>query len=202
MSRNIFVWMAVLASCATGKVAHAQTPGTCTLIASGAVSFSVPCHVWGAYDGAHKQTAIGITGQANALTVTCGINIPGQVTGKATYSNNSPGVTAACTIQSVTPQGGSWAATRSAPSFPDQGSFQTTLISMGAGYTSTGGSTYLAPTGSLNATLPAVRETTATSSVTVIATFQGPAKFATPPPSAGKNPVQHAPVPTQPIAKP
>ena len=200
MSRSFFVWMVVLACC-TCKVAHSQTPGTCTLITTGSESLSVPCHVSAAYEAAGNQTGIVITGQTNAVTVTCGIKIPGQVTAKATYSNNSPGVTGACAVQTVTPNGGGWTATRSASS-PDRGTFLTTLTSMGVGYTSPGGSIYLAPTGSINATLPAVPYTPATGTVTLTASFQGPAKFAAPPPGAGKSQVLHAPVTNQPVTKP
>jgi len=213
MRHSIFVWMTVLACCMACKVAHSQAPSTCTLTLTGAVTAaSVPCQVTAGYEAAKNQTALVVNATSapaygSALVVVCGIKASGQGTAGATYSSTSPGVTGACTVQLVNSPATAWVATKGNSSQPDQGTFQASLTSMGVAYTSSGNSAYLAPTGSMNATLPPLPlpppdQRQATGTITVTVSFHAPAKFAAPPPGAGKNPVQHAPVTNQPVTKP
>ena len=201
MRRSLFVWMVVLAFCGAGKIAHAQAAATCTLTASGAESFSSPCTVEVAYTAAKNETGLsfGVSG-VPGITVACGMILREQVTTGGTYLNSSPGVTGACEV--IRPNNlATWAAVKGSSSTPDQGTFSLYLTSMGAAITSPGASLYLAPTGSLNATMPAVTGTQATGTITFSVVFQGPAKFAVPP-AGVKSPVQHAPIPSQPVHKP
>lgn len=201
MRRSLFVWMVVLAFCLAGKVAHAQSTATCTLTATGAENFSAPCTVEVAYTAAKNETDIylGISGVAGN-TVACGMILREQVTAGGTYLSSSPGVTGACRV--IRPNNlATWAAVKGSSSTPDQGTFSVKLTSMGAAITTPGGSLYLAPTGSFTATMPTVTGTDATGTIVFSVVFQGPAKFAAPP-AGVKSPVQHAPVPSQPVHKP
>jgi len=213
MSRSFRMWMMAFLCSMACSVAHSQTAGTCTLTLTGAQSAaSVPCGATVAYEAATNQTAILVNApttmaaSGSGIVLVCGIKVSGHVKPGETYLNSSTGVTGACSVQITHgyPPLPAWIAAKGAGSPPDQGSFQTTLTSMGTAYTSSGNSAYFAPTGSITAMLPAAAGSGAStgSTVTLNVSFQGPAKFSAPPPGAGKNPVLHAPIPNQPVSKP
>ena len=145
----------------------------CTVVLSGALHDTLTCSVEPVYDAIRRQSVVEIGVQSSESSrlggrVTAAVRFPGEPH-VGTYRNTDRGASGAIYAYS-TSYLEEWSATSGQQDVP-QGSHTLTITNVGTPYCETGGKAYPGLRGSLAATLPASRTSTASGTVSLRATF-------------------------------
>jgi hypothetical protein len=200
MRGNLLAGLLILICCCASRAGYSQSTGSCSFTVSGGLTVSGSCIAVAEYSAVNKQTTVSITSTAsqNSLptTASCGFILDGQVS--APFSVTSSTGRGSCVVMVANSIPQAWLASRNMTGTADTGVFAVNVASLGTGMSNQNATAYMAPSGSVTATLLHVLTPDETpGSATLAITFQSSPKLSVPP-GAIRNPGMRSPTAAQP----